>query len=206
LVVCISEETGAEGETVGRLVAQRLGLRYVDEEIVARAADRGGVEIQAVASAEEKRSRLTRVLELLSDVGPASGILVGEPTPVRTARDERHRELIRDVVEQVAGEGNAVIVAHAASIAVAGHAGTLRVLVTASPEVRARRLAESEGEDRAVKLVRENDAARASYLKRFYDVDRELPTHYDLVVNTDVLEPEQAAEIVAHAARLAAAG
>ena len=30
-VVCISREIGAEGETVGRLVAERLGLQYVDE-------------------------------------------------------------------------------------------------------------------------------------------------------------------------------
>jgi cytidylate kinase len=73
----------------------------------------------------------------------------------------------------------------------------LRVLVTASPEVRAGRLGE-EG----AKLVREGDAARASYFKSFYSVERELPTHYDVVVNTDRLTPEQAAEVVAQAAEL----
>ena len=37
-VVCISHAPGAGGEEVGRLVAERLGLLYVDDDIVARAA------------------------------------------------------------------------------------------------------------------------------------------------------------------------
>ena len=32
-VICISHETGAGGEEIGRLVADRLGFLYVDEEI-----------------------------------------------------------------------------------------------------------------------------------------------------------------------------
>ena len=47
--------------------------------------------------------------------------------------------------------------------------------------------------------MKESDAARRDYLKRFYDVDEELPIQYDLVVNTDVLSVEQASELVSHA-------
>ena len=78
----------------------------------------------------------------------------------------------------------------------------LRVLVTASPETRAQRLAESRGLEpkAAAKSIKESDGARADYLRRFYNVGEELPTHYDLVVNTDVLSVERAAELVAQAA------
>jgi cytidylate kinase len=62
------------------------------------------------------------------------------------------------------------------------------VLITASPSVRARRLGE--------KRVRDEDAARADYLERFYGVEQELPTHYDVVVNTDALSTVAAADIV----------
>ena len=44
--------------------------------------------------------------------------------------------------------------------------------------------------------VRESDAARADYLRQFYGAEDELPTLYDLVVNTDRLSLEQAAELV----------
>ena len=45
------------------------------------------------------------------------------------------------------------------------------------------------------------DAARADYLKRFYNEDQELPTHYDLVVSTDKLSAEQATGLIVAAAK-----
>jgi cytidylate kinase len=48
--------------------------------------------------------------------------------------------------------------------------------------------------------VKQSDAARRDYLKRFHGVDEELPTHYDLVVNTDVLSVELAAQVIGEAA------
>src|SRR5229473_1697122 len=90
------------------------------------------------------------------------------------------------------------------SIALAGRAGVLRVLVTAPPEVRARRVAENTAVDEAAgaKLVRESDRDRAAYLKRFYGLAAELPTHYDLVVNSEFLSPEEAAALVVQASQV----
>jgi cytidylate kinase len=49
--------------------------------------------------------------------------------------------------------------------------------------------------------VKASDAGRADYFRRFYGIERELPTHYDLVVNTDVFDVEDAADIILAAAR-----
>jgi cytidylate kinase len=110
--------------------------------------------------------------------------------------------LIRETVEQTAERGNVVIVAHAASHALEPGPTTLRVLVTASPRTREQRVAAAEGVDeaQAARIVKDSDAGRRDYLKRFYSVEREAPTHYDLVVNTDHLSTDQAAEIVLRAA------
>jgi cytidylate kinase len=114
------------------------------------------------------------------------------------------RALIRAAIEDVAEEGDAVIVAHAASIALAQREGALRVWITASPNLRQARIAQTRDltSDDAKKLLRKVDANRADYLKRFYGVSEELPTHYDLVLSTDRLTPEQAAEIIVQAARV----
>ena len=48
--------------------------------------------------------------------------------------------------------------------------------------------------------MKDSDAGRRDYLKRFYDVGEELPPTYDLVVNTDALSVELAAELVVRAA------
>jgi cytidylate kinase len=112
--------------------------------------------------------------------------------------------LIREAIEQTAARGNVVITAHAASHALKPGASTLRVLVTASPRTRAQRVSEQAGVDiaRAERTVKAADAGRRDYLKRFYDVAEELPTHYDLVVNTDAISVEQAAALVANVAEL----
>ena len=198
-VICISRARGALGEEVGRLVASQLGLRLVDEEIVAEAAAKENVEPEIVADAEQRKSLVQRLLMGLAASGAEAYVA---PVQSEILERERYRELIREAIVQTADEGDVVIVAHAASYPLAGREGLLRVLVTASDDRRARRLAEEEDLDidEAEKLRKRSDGNRADYLKRFYDVDEELPTDYDLVVNTDQLTPEQAAAIVARAA------
>jgi cytidylate kinase len=203
-VVCISHAAGAGGDDVGRLVAERLGFLYVDEEIVARAAARGGVEPAEVASEERRKSLAVRVLNAIAQSGGETWAMGGS-VPLGAGDEpssDEIRVLIRETIEQTAARGNAVIVAHAASHAVGHGPGVLRVFVTASSDTRAARVAGAKGLDhaRAVRAVKDSDAGRADYLKRFYDVGEELPTHYDLVVNTDTLSIEQAAELISQAA------
>ena len=57
----------------------------------------------------------------------------------------------------------------------------------------------------ADRLVKAEDAGRAAYLKRFHGIDHELPTHFDLVVNTDVLTVVDAVNVIVTAAYATAA-
>ena len=205
-VVAISRATGAEGERIGTLVAERLGFRYVDEEIISRAAEKQGVDPAAIADAERRKSVILRVLEGLGQSG-AAGASPGGPMWVpddatELAQSHDVRALIRETIHETAARGDVVIVAHAAAFALAGRDDLLRVLVTAPVRTRTRRLAEARGGDQAqaAKELKRSDEARAAYLKTFYDIERELPTHYDVVLNTEVLEPDAAADIIARAA------
>jgi cytidylate kinase len=204
-VVCVSHATGAGGNEVGRLVAERLGFRYVDEDLVSQAALRAGVDASEIADEERRKSWLGRVLDDLAVGGGEAWAMTGlgpyGAVGVATTSDEL-RTYIREAIEETAGHGKAVIVAHAASHALAGRQETLRVLVTASPATRAGRVAEAEGldETRAARAIKDADAGRADYLRRFHAVEQELPTQYDLVLNTDQLSPEQAAALISEAA------
>jgi cytidylate kinase len=202
-VICVSHATGSGGEEIGKHVAEKLGYLYVDEEIVSRAAAEGGLEPRDIADEERRKSFANRLLNVLAEGGGDAWTLsTPAAATMGVARPEDVRGLIRETVVQTAGRGNVVIVAHAASFALDPGSGTLRVLVTASPAVRAKRIAASDGLDaaEAERMVKDSDAGRRDYLKRFYSVDRESPTDYDLVVNTDHVSLEQGAEIVLCAA------
>lgn len=198
-VICMSCELGSGGELVGLLVAEELGFTFVDEEIITRAAAEAGLHPAAVRVEEERRSLARRAFDALAASGPelpGGGAVL--PTPDQSAEI---RNYIRDAIVDTAARGEVVIVAHAASFAVSPSPTTLRLLVAGTPAVRARRLAgEGRDEGDAARAVESSDESRRDYLKRFYGVERELPTHYDLVLNTDHLDADRAAAIVVRAA------
>ena len=49
--------------------------------------------------------------------------------------------------------------------------------------------------------MEDSDAARADYFERFYRIERELPTYYDLTLNMDALDVDEAVDIIVMAAR-----
>lgn len=201
-VVCISRADGAGGDEVGKLVADRLGFFYVDAEIVARAAARGGIDPGVVADAERRRSLVRRVLDAFAETGGSGwGGFAPAATDEKEPAEDDVQALIREAIAETVERGDVVIGGHAASYAVEPNTDCLRVFVTASPTTRKAR-AEVEHTDaaRADRFIKDSDAGRADYLRRFYDISGELPTHYDLVVNTDTLSLEAAAALISHAA------
>jgi hypothetical protein len=212
--VCISQTDGSVGDLVGRDVASELGFRYVDQEIVTRAAEKAHVDRATILDAERRKSFVRRLLDALS----SSTLVLNDPmiamhgpafdleTPLPSAGDLDFRDVIRSVIGDLAEEGRVVIGSHAASVALAGTPHVLRVLVTASVAVRAERVSHGgQGLDPAAAraALREADRNRQDYFRRFYEIEREEPTHYDLVLSTDVLSEKAAVAIICAAARIA---
>ena len=201
-VICVSRSLGSGGEEIGRIVADKLGFRYTDEEIIVKAAEKAGVSPKTVADAEHTPRLIERILESIARTPPDPEGWAGAALVASTA-SSNYEGLIERVIRETANEGDVVIVAHGASVPLADVEGVLRVLVTASPEVRVGRYASNAGleESAAKKAIEESDRQRREYLKRFYEVGRELPTHYDLVVNTDSLASPLAARLIVSAAK-----
>jgi Cytidylate kinase-like family len=204
-VVCISGPDGAEMREVAQGVAAKLEYAVVDEEIVFGAAEAADVDPSVVADAERRKSFIERALTGAGAGGDSSAVALagGMGYHVGNGLGEDLRGLIVQAIEEAADRGKVVIAAHAASHALASRPDTIRVLVTASPETRRSRLAEEQGLDEkdAEKAIQRSDSARSDYLKRFYGARRELPTQYDLVVNTDRLTPDEAVDLVVLAAK-----
>jgi hypothetical protein len=200
-IVCVSHLTGAEGEAVARRVSERLAFRYLDEEIIETAAEWVDLHPSVVGDVERRKSLMTRIGEVMT--GQSSPRLPQAPDQLSGGSREMPspedlRAVIRDAIRESAQTGGIVIASHAASMVLAERDDAFRVLVTASPATRADRIAGARNLDlrQAEKVVEQEDAARADYLKRFYAVELELPTHYDLVINTDKVTAEQGADVI----------
>jgi len=187
------------------MVADKLGYRLVDEEIVLQAAESNGVSVEELADAERRTKVIDRLTRNLAAAGGSAGFMtVGAGAfDMSGGTDPKSlRALIQRSIHETAERGDVVIVSHAASYALTGRDNVLRVLVTASPETRAGRAAEEGTLDskKAAKAIAESDAGRAAYLKSFYRVADELPTHYDLSLNSDSLSVAMMSDLVVRAA------
>lgn len=185
-------------------MASSLDFRLIDEEIVTRAAAEAGVDHSVVADAEKRKSLLSKLLESAGTAGLAVGYGVpgADLVSFGGAASDELRGIIRSAIEDTAAAGSAVIVSHAASLALSGRGDVLRILITAPTRTREQRLAAALGveEKEAAQIIKRSDAGRADYIKRFYGVGAEEPIHYDLVINTDKLTPEAAASLIVQAA------
>ncbi len=203
-VVSISRTLAAGGEEIGRLVARELDFRYVDDEIITKASEYAGVSPDTVARVEQSQSLIARILEAREASATLEGIsLTWQAAPV-VVESRLYQNLIQRVIRETAETGKVVIVAHGTSVPLAGMSGLLRVLVTASPEVRAERLMAltDVGEPQAKKAIEYSDRERQKFFRRIHDLRQELPTQYDLVVNTDRFTVPEAVSLIVAASKM----
>ena len=176
-VVTLSRQLGSLGFETAQLVAQRTGFRLVWRELINQAARRAGAPEVALAVIDE--------LNLL-------GL---KPSPEDM---QAYLNAVRTVMEELANEGDVIIVGRAGQIILANHPRTLHVRVTAPVSVRVERLAQRQGISlkAARAQVDASDRYHQSYFKRYYKLPWDGPGLYDLVINTAKLNMEDAAEII----------
>ena len=200
MIITVARQAGAQGETVGRAVAERLGWAYVDREIITQAAAMARVSEATIEQAERVPSLLTRMMEALGRY--PSGFELAEAIPgaphVPPLSSEAYRSFIEQVIRQLEETADAVVVGHASQAVLRGSPRAVHVFIVAPLAQRARLLAAEEGVDpeEAVRRAKSTDAERADFLQRYYGLRWDNPAVYDLVLNIGRLPVSAAAAVV----------
>ncbi len=202
-VVSISRQVGTAGEEVARAVAIKLGFRYIDYQVIQDAAREAGVSTETVSEAEHTPSLMTRILEALARSPNMPVAAWADPVPLTASplfTSTDYRKFLEQVMRDVSDQGHCVIVGHAAQVILRGRLDAVRILVTGSTEYRARRIMAgmSVDEKTVLRTVERTDRERVDYFRRFYESGWLSPCTYDLTVNTDHLNPEQAADLICY--------
>ncbi len=185
-------------------MAAALGWRVVDNELVEEVAARAGLPREDVAEREERvpsfAERLARTL------AASSPELFAAPAPGGTIPKLQEDDLVRiteTVVEEVAAKGRVVLVGRAAPAVLAREDNSLHVKLVAPRSYRIQAAAERLGVDpeKAAEILDETDAMRERYLRQFYRRNWNDPVNYHMVLNTGVLGPDGATEVIVGEAR-----
>jgi cytidylate kinase len=170
--ITIARQMGCGGAYIGQVIASRLGLRYVDREVLYLAAQSLGVEATAVeASTEKLTSFWEKLFGGLTVLPPESSYT---PPPLRTFTDE---ELFQRQVESlkfIAAREDCVIVGYGAAFVLPHHGRTVNLYFHAPLKFRMRRLMEIYHLERiheAGQMIEESDEMRKRYFARMTDMD-----------------------------------
>jgi cytidylate kinase len=181
-VITLSREFGSLGMIVAQRVAENLGYRLVGRELINQAALRSGAPEVALAVIDE--------LNLL-------GLTVSSDSI------DAYVRAVKAVVDELAQEGNVVIVGRGGQVILRGRPDVLCVLMVAPQALRIERIAQRQSIPWAAARaqIEAGDRHRRRFLKHFYNVKWDDPDLYDLVINTASTSADDASEIICHLAR-----
>lgn len=196
--VTVSRQYGAGGRRVAPALAEALGYRFIDREVVEEAARRLNVDPRLASDRDE------RAPALVEEIGMA--LAQGTPELGLGAVPIGDRELFeatRSVIESLADAGGFVILGRGGQAALRGRRDVCHIWLVGELPDRARRVGASQALDEraATELCLRIDAERAGYLSKFYRADIHDPLLYDCVLNTSSLGVDGAVEAALTACR-----
>lgn len=206
-VITISRQIGAGGAYVGQVLARRLGIRYVDREILQQAAALLGREEGDLEALEERATSMwDRVASILSLGAPEAPFV---PPPLPTVAEDELFEVESRVMREIAAREDAVFVGRAAAFVLRQHPNLVRVFLHAPEQWRAERILESyQLADMAAarQLVQRNDHQRARFVQSLIGGSWLEPKSYDLCVNTAVVGLDTTVDLLETLARVRRGG
>lgn len=195
-VITISRQFGAGGITLGRMLAERLGYSFADEEIIQLVAKQARVSPEFVESIEkEAGGKLQRFISSLVPRRIVDTVLSDE----RGYLDEEiYVDLLGTIIAKLADEGNAVIIGRGGQYFLKGRAETFHILLVADTAHRVRFVENKYGltARQAEQFINTQDKRRLNLYRKFHKIDFDQPAHYHLVLNTSILPLERAADVV----------
>jgi len=176
-VVTVSRNYGAQGRAVAQLLADRLGVRCCDREILQGVARRANVDVDLVRTLDEHVKRIKG--------NWWQGLLTGKSF----SREQYFHHLVK-VVLSVSRNGG-VIIGRGGNL-ILGPERAFRVRIVGSLPRCAERIAARENLDTAAarERVLEVDGERSEYIRELYDVDIDDASYYDLLLNSDRFDVE----------------
>ena len=199
-VVAISASYGTRSGQIGRTLAQRLRVPFVDRVIAHRVASELDIPVdEAVRNWEPaQRSFLERMVSAF--LGADTVAPIGPPPEIVTAEDF-HRATEAAVREQ-ARTGEGVILGRGAAAVLRDEPGVLRVRLVGPPHRRLAQAIERTGlsAEEARQTMAHLDRYHAEYLKQFYGADIDDPSLYHLMIDATALDPDACVSLIIAAA------
>lgn len=198
-VITISREVGSGGRTIGRKLAEKLGVRFCDKNLINALVEKfklSSGDIEMVKG--HKKNWLADLLEKYTPVPHAGAI---GSTGVEFSTAVTNEELFKaesEILRGLAEASSCVIAGRSGFFILKDHPNKLDIFIQSSFSNRVSRVMERQGKnaEEAEKIIRRVDEMRENYVQRYTSTSRYDSRNYDLVLNVDGLSSDEAVDII----------
>lgn len=181
-IITIGRQYGSGGHEIGATIAQDLGIKLYDKEMLKRAAKESGLCEELFETHDEKPTH-SFLYSLVTDsysLGYSSGVYADMPI--------NHKIFLAqfDAIKKIADEGSCVMVGRCADYALEGYDDVINVFIYADLEHRIRRIARMYDltDNKAKDIIVKADKKRASYYNYYTNKTWGDAKSYDLCLNS----------------------
>jgi len=199
-VITISREVGSGGGTVGRKLAEKLGVNYSDKRLLKELEEKFNLTSEGIEHLKKKKKNW--FTDLFNQVSPSNktSFKVGNYTFSREYKEAVTVEDIFDAEKEIlnafADEGSCVIAGRSAFFVLKDRPNKVDIFITASKEHRIARIMAKQGMTReeAIELMEKTDKGRENYVQRYTGLSRYDMRNYDIILDMDYLTEDEAVE------------
>ena len=183
VIITISREYGSGGRYIGKLVADKLGIKLYDKEFVEKLAEDTGLSAEYIENNEQKRSPL----EILNN-GYYSGLNNSDELFIKES----------ELIKEVTNRESCVIIGRCADFILKDNDNVVKVFVSSNMNDKIQRATEFYGieKNKAEKEINRINKLRASHYKYYTERDWKDMSNYDICINSDKIGIENAANLI----------
>ena len=193
--VTVTRGFGSGGRTIGRMLAERMGIEYYDKDLIKLASEESGINVSLFSLADEsKRTALFKRYDR------SFGDQLIPPDSGEFTSDDNLFNYQAKVIKQLSERENCVIVGRCADYVLRDRPNVLRVFTHASPEFCVEQVTRLYGlsQKDALRQIERIDRARSTYYRYYTGVEWDNARNYDLCLNTEELGFERCVDIIEH--------
>ena len=193
-IITIGRQFGSGGREIGYMVADKLGIKLYDKEMLQRAAQDSGICEELFESHDEKPSN-SFLYSLVMDT-----YSMGYSGSTYNDMPINHKIFLAqfDAIKKIANEGPCILVGRCADYALEGYPNLLSVFIHADLDARIKRIAKKYDlmDAKAKDLIIKTNKKRASYYNYYTDKRWGDADSYDVCLDSSVLGLEGTAEAI----------
>jgi cytidylate kinase len=191
-VITINRELGSGGRTVGRKLAEKLGVPFYDKALIKALEEKYRLTVEEIEKLKGSNhswwAEFKRVMGIGEDVANSARYYQASPDQEPTLLTTEEIFMAeQEILKGIAQDESCIIAGRSGFFVFRKHPNHLSILIQASMDFRQNRVARKQDitPDEARKIIENVDKMRENYVNKYTKSSRYDTRNYDLVISSD---------------------